>query len=248
MESFLQKAWNSKVWILATMFLTLCANTISSSLSELEDIWREQLDFSLTVNDIGAELSRQNQVLDLYQVSIGDLAPLLDFYYSNIMGSREIAAEEQSIGHQYSVRTLERLRQHQATLEGIRLSCVNCRELQNELFVGVSLSVDIAMEFVNYFKSPNSYGASDRLASLYNQNMSKNLSIAETVIPAFTRELNRIEVEFSKNIAVLHRAEHLSFVIFICLIYIVVFSVVAIWKFLKFRKRANELGTQHDLP
>lgn len=236
MESFLQKIWESKVWVIATMVLTFCVSEISYSFSELQRIEREQLEFSLIVHDLGKEQDRQNHVLDLYESSANDLKPLLDFYESKINPSSFVAPEEQQIGKQYAARTWERLRMHYAALQGIRLSCVECRELRNELLVGVGLCVDLAQGFVTYFDSPNAEGARNKIVSLHNENMSRNLNIAATVIPAFTRELDKVSIEFSKNIEEIRRVGRLGYIITLCAMYVVMFFFFATWQYVKYRK------------
>jgi hypothetical protein len=248
MESFLKKIWDSKVWIIATMMLTFCASEISSSFSELRSIWSTQLDFSVVVNDLDKEKHRQNQVLDLYKKSINDLEPLLDFYQSKAHPSSFVAPEEQRTGKQYADSTRERLRVHYAALQGIRLSCVECRELQSELLVGIGLCIDLAEGFVTFFNAPNEDAARSKIINLYNENMSRNLSIAATVIPAFTLELNKAIAELLKNIEELGRAKRLGYIITLCAIYVLIFFVVAIWQYLKHRKSSESAHKDKSCP
>lgn len=230
------------------MVLTFCLSEISSSFSELQSIRREQLEFSLIVQDIDKEQARQSQVLDLYEKSINDLKPLLDFYKSKLSPSSLVVPEEQRIGKQYAARTLERLRVHYAALQGIRLSCLECRELQNELLVGVSLCVDLAQGFVTYFETPNAEGARNKIESIHNENMSRNHSIAATVIPAFTRESDKVSIEFLKNIEEVRRAGRLGYIITFCILYVVMFFFVATWQFWKYRKSFAKSAQCQELP
>lgn len=247
MEDFLQKIWNAKTWLIATAILTFCLSGISSNLSEVRRIANDQLDHSTLLDDTTPEQELQLQVIDLYSDSLSDLGPILD-YYKSLENKKHINKEEQNTGKNYAAQTVEKLRINYATSSGIRLACSECRDLHEKLLSGMTLYTEIAIGFADFFETPNSKDSKLKLSRVYKENLSKNHSIAKTVIPAFSKQLNTEIIGIEKYIFELHNLNLTTYKIILYALYIVAFIITAIWKYTQFKLKTAKTINQQLLP
>lgn len=247
MEDFLQKIWHAKTWFIATLILTYCLSGISSSLSEIRKTAKNQLDHSILLDDTGPEQKLQLKIIDLYKESHTDLGPIL-LYYKSLENKEHINKEEQNTGRNYAAKTVEKLRINYASSAGIRLACSECRSLHKELLSGMSLTTEVAIGFSDFFENPNSKNAKLKLSNIYNENLNKNYSIASTVIPAFSRQLKIEIIEIEKNIVDLHHLNFIAYEILIYALYILAFTITAIWKYTQFKLKNTRTTNQKLLP
>ncbi|MNB56260.1 hypothetical protein D3C87_917990 [compost metagenome] len=246
MEAFLKSVWEKKSWIVTTAFLLFTLNAAPETFIKIKQLYEKQLEFSLEMKDTGPESQRQLRLIDLYRESMLNIDPMLTFYKSNFEGKNSIPSEQIKLGIELAKTISNIQRTKLAEASEIRLSCQACRDLQSKLVSGIGYNLELTTAFLEAFK--NEKNSQDKLNTAYAVNMHKNLSIASTVIPAFTQETRKTTIEFEKNIADLKLMSIYSYQLFAYFIYMFIFAACAFVAYIKFRLTSRTAKKDQMLP
>ena len=246
MEAFLKSVWEKKLWIVATTILLYTLNAVPDTFIKIKQLYEKQLSFLLQLEDSGPEAQRQLHLINLYSESTLNIGPMLTFYKSDFEGKEFIPTEQTQLGIELARKISDIQRIKLAEASEIRLSCQACRDLQSKLVSGIGYNLELTTAFLEAFQ--NKEDAQAKLNTAYAVNMHKNQSIASTVIPAFTNEMNKQSIEFEKSIADLKLTEIYFWQIIACLVYICLFAAYAFWSYIKFRLRSRTAEKDQLLP
>ena len=239
MEDFLDKVWERKLWVLSTSIALFCLNFVFTNSFSIKDGYlNSHQKFVSYFQDIHAEQARQLKVIDLYRDSVNELDSVLQYYRAIYVKHRDakVSVAEFQQGVDVSKFAISNIENKVEALNGIHLADERYKELQAKIVDAMKRLVDILHATESYFQSKGSESKSKLVSDKYNLVMNYNLSIAESVIPAFSKVAYAEIHDIQRDISNLQNITIKSWFWITCILYIFFFLAVTFYKYYHYLK------------
>ncbi|MBU1418349.1 MAG: hypothetical protein KKI15_07670 [Proteobacteria bacterium] len=235
-EVFLNKIWERKLWIITASFALFSINYIATNYNPLRAEYLTHLQRIQSVEGMEEEQHRQRLVIELYQVAINDLKPLLDTYRGHQSSSATLINEDSiKKALELSLKTRGRIDMHLSKSSGILLLGKDYQELHKRLLSGMAQLTALINDIEGFYKFSKNNESKQIVANRYNQVMHNNLSISESVIPGFSKVAIAETHAMQENMVKLEQLYMNVYFGLFCFLYLVIFLVVSIVKYVRHR-------------
>jgi hypothetical protein len=235
LEKFILAARQKSLWIAAYTVFGACLAFVASSFLELPEKYLTHQQFAESLTDLEDEQTRRSRVIELYEKSIKDLGPLLQFYADNIeAGGADTRRNSVSL-RSIADRTSARLRADISESEGILLQGDTYQKLHLRLLTGSKLALELSEAVHASSASLSSRTVRRTLSDKYEQVMLANKGIAGSVIPAFSAQTIVERHALEKKTGELAALNRQSWLAACAMLYLILFTVFCIAKYFGYR-------------
>jgi len=235
-EAFISIVKQKFLWLGAVTMFGICLTFVGKSYLELPEKYLVHQQYFETLSNLEDEQERQSRVIELYETSVKDLGPLLQFYVDNIEATGSAARTNTAQLRLIANKTSARLRAHISESEGILLQGDTYQKLHLRLLEGAKLFLDLSEAFHRVSANRSSNTVRPTLSEKYTQVMLANKSIAGSVIPAFNTQAIADRHALETKIGGLTALNRQSWFAACAALYLVLFTIFGIVRFFRFRR------------
>lgn len=236
LEAFIALAKQKSLWIGAFALFFVCLAFAWKSYLELPEKYLAHEQYAETLSDLENEQRRQVRVIELYEASIKDIGPLLQFYMENIQAGGSEATKNAPRFRLIADRSSAQLRADISESEGIFLQGETYQKLHRRLLDGSKLVLELSDAFHASSANMASKAVRQVVSDKYKQVMLANQGIAESVIPAFNTQTVADRHALQKKMGELTTLNRQSWLAAFAMLYLVSFAVFCIARFFGFRR------------
>jgi hypothetical protein len=236
LEEFISIVKQKSLWIGAVTMFGACLIFLWKSYLEMPEKYLAHQQYAETLSNLEDEQRRQSRVIELFETSINDFGPLLQFYIDHIEAGGSEATKSSVRLRLIADRTSARLHADISESEGILLQGDTYQKLHLRLLEGTKLVLELSEAFHASSASMSSKAVRRTLSDKYKQVMLANTSVAGSVIPAFSTQTIADKHALEMRMVELTALNRQSWLAACAVLYLFLFTLFCIVRFSRFRR------------